>query len=122
MAVAISGGISSAMVGVAISASFMPPMTSAGLNLVLGLYHALGPFPKAGVPAYKGFEIVGYSLLLVCGARECRPRQTRLTILLVLQFVINFIVIVLVSLGVFHIKSVQPLRHIAHSMLLLPCA
>jgi hypothetical protein len=30
------------------------------------LYHALGPSPKPGVAASKGFEIVAFSLLLVC--------------------------------------------------------
>lgn len=54
------------MVGVAISASFMPPLTNAGLNLVLGMYHAFGPSPKDGVGKGEGLHIVFYSMLLVC--------------------------------------------------------
>ena len=78
------------MVGVAISASFMPPLTNAGLNFILGLYHALGSHPKPDVPLGKGFEIAAYSVLL---------------------FVVNLVVIVMISLLVFWVKSVQPLRH-----------
>jgi uncharacterized membrane protein len=87
VAVAIAGGgASSPIVGVAISASLLPPIANAGMHFSLGLMQLLWPNETATDDWENSFRIGGYSLLL---------------------FGTNFVCIVLSALLLFRVKGVK---------------
>lgn len=87
VSLAITGGGINALVGVAISAALLPPISNCGICLALGAYYrAAGRDPMEGD---HFLALGGVSLLL---------------------FLVNFVTILLVGLLMFRLKNVEPLR------------
>lgn len=83
VAIAITGNISPALVGVAISAALLPPIVNSGMNFAYGIVSIwIRKDPAHGL---SYLEISGYSLILFC---------------------INFLFIFLVAGWVFRLKTV----------------
>eukprot|EP00005_Dracoamoeba_jomungandri_P014798 CAMPEP_0174267812 /NCGR_PEP_ID=MMETSP0439-20130205/34991_1 /TAXON_ID=0 /ORGANISM="Stereomyxa ramosa, Strain Chinc5" /LENGTH=347 /DNA_ID=CAMNT_0015355531 /DNA_START=22 /DNA_END=1065 /DNA_ORIENTATION=+ len=89
VAVAVTGGGLIALVGVAISAALLPPITNAGLY---GAYYIVG--------VLKGDETDNEVIdrLIICGYSF-------------LLFVVNFVLIYMFALIVFWIKKIRPFRN-----------
>ena len=86
VALALTGGGINALVGVAISAALLPPVVNSGLCLSLAVWFSADPagYNDMGI-AYFQYSL--WSFLL---------------------FVVNFVLIIVLALGVFKIKKLQP--------------
>mmetsp|Transcript_33673 Transcript_33673/g.84537 ORF Transcript_33673/g.84537 Transcript_33673/m.84537 type:complete len:399 (-) Transcript_33673:149-1345(-) len=90
VAIAITGAISSTVVGVAISAALLPPIVCSGMNVAFGVFQLL--IAKASTndfnAGYQALWIALYSFLL---------------------FIVNFVLIYVVAMAFFRLKSIRPL-------------